>query len=118
MAYEDFKDLPRRIVTGKVLRNKSFNIAKYPKYDGYQHELASMIYNFFDRKTSFGAVKREVMPNQQLSEELPKPIIRKLEKQKVNSSFLDNIWGADLAYMKLISKSNKGFLFLLHVIDI
>ena len=54
---------------------------------------------------------------QQLAEELHKPINRKLKK-KVYSSFKDNIWAADLADMQLISKFNKGFLFLLCVIDI
>ena len=47
-----------------------------------------------------------------------KPIIRKFEKRKVYSSFKDNIWGADLADMQLISKFNEGFRFLLCVIDI
>ena len=49
---------------------------------------------------------------------LHKPIIRKFEKRKVCSGFKDNIWGADLADMQLISKFNKGFRFLLCVIDI
>ena len=47
-----------------------------------------------------------------------KPIIRKIEKRKVHSSFIDNISGADLADMQLISKPNKGFRFLISVIDI
>ena len=55
---------------------------------------------------------------QQLAEELHKPIIRKFEKQKVYSCFEDNIWGADLADIELISKFNKGFRLLLCVIDI
>ena len=37
------------------------------------------------------------MENQELAEELHKPIIRKFEKRKVYSSFTDNIWGADLS---------------------
>ena len=53
-----------------------------------------------------------------LLEELHKPVIRKFEKRKVNSSFKDNIWGADLVDMELISKLNNRFLFLLCVIDI
>ena len=73
--------------------------------------------NFFDRKSSEGAVTRankytiksEIMPNQQLAQGLHKAIIRKCEKRKVYSSFKDNIWGADLADMKLISKYSKGF---------
>ena len=54
----------------------------------------------------------------QLAEGLHKPIIRKFKKRKVYSGFRDNIWGADLADMQLISKFNKGFRFLLCVIDI
>ena len=57
------------------------------------------------------------MQNQQLIEELRKPIIRKCKTRKVYSSFKDNIWGADLAHMQLISKFNKGIRFLLSVID-
>ena len=58
------------------------------------------------------------MTNQELAEELHKPIIRKFKKQKVHSPFIDNIWGSDLAVMQLISKFNKGIHFLLCVIDI
>ena len=47
MAYGDFKDLTRRTASDKILRDKAFNIAKNPKYDGYQRGLASIIYNFF-----------------------------------------------------------------------
>ena len=53
-----------------------------------------------------------------LAEELHKPIIRNFKKRTVYSGFKDNIWGADLADMQLISKFNKGFRFLLCVIDI
>ena len=56
--------------------------------------------------------------NEQLAEELHKPIIRKFKKRNVYSSFNDNIWGADLADMQSISKSNNGSRFLLCVIDI
>ena len=44
------KDLARRTAADKVLRDKAFNIAKDPKYDRYQRGLASMVYNFFDKK--------------------------------------------------------------------
>ena len=56
--------------------------------------------------------------NEQLAKESHKPIIRKSKKRKVCSGFRDNIWGADLADMQLISKFNKGFRFLLCVIHI
>ena len=68
MAYRDFKDLTRRIASDKILRDKAFNIAKNPKYDGYQRGLASMVYKFFDKKASGGTVKNENISNKQLSE--------------------------------------------------
>ena len=75
-----------------------------------------MVYKFFDKKSSgSGIVNKE---NIQLADELHKPIIRKFKKRKVHSSFRNNIWGADLADMQLLSKFNKGFRFLLCVIDI
>ena len=48
----------------------------------------------------------------QLAEELHKPITRKFDERKVQSPFIDNIWGSDLADMQLISKNNKGYRFL------
>ena len=56
MAYEDFKDLARRTTSDKVLRDKAFNIAKNPKYDGYQRGFASMVYKFFDRKSASSGI--------------------------------------------------------------
>ena len=53
-----------------------------------------------------------------MAEELHKPIIRKVEKREVHAAFKDNIWGADLADMQLLSKCNKVIRFLLCVIDI
>ena len=96
MAYGDFKDLAKRTAADKVLRDREFNIAKDPRYDGYQRVLASMVYKFFDKKTAGGAVK-SIPQNEQLAEELHKPIIKKFLKRNVYSTFKDNIWGADLA---------------------
>ena len=110
MGYRDFKDLARRTVDDKVLRDKAFNVAENPKYDGYKRGLSSMVYKFFDKKTAGSGIKS--MPqNEQLAEELHKPIIKKFKKRTLYSTFKDNIWGADLADMELISKFNKGFLF-------
>ena len=76
MAYGDFKDLKIRTVSDKILRDKAFNIAKYPKYDGYQRGLASMVYKFFDKKSKGSGVNIEVKHNEQLAEELHKSFIR------------------------------------------
>ena len=77
-----------------------------------------MIYIFFDKKTSSRTVKNEIISNKELAEELHNSIIRKFKKRKLHSPFIDNIWGADLIDMQLISKFNKGFRFLLCVTDI
>ena len=80
----DFKDLTRRISPAKILRNKAFNIAKNPKHDGYQRELASILYKFFDKKTSGGGIKNENMSNKELAKVLLKPVTKKFDKMEVN----------------------------------
>ena len=78
MAYGDFKDLKRRSDSDKVLRYKAFNIAKSPKYDGYQRRLAFMAYKYFDKiSTGSGIANNEIKKNSQLAKELHIPIIRK-----------------------------------------
>ena len=81
MAYGDFKDLARNTASDKVSRDKAFNIAKNPKYDGYQRGLASMVYKFFDKESKGSGVNIEVRHNEQLAEELSKPIIRNVKKE-------------------------------------
>ena len=89
MAYGDFKDWSRRTSADKVLRDKAFNIAKDPKYDGYQRELVSIVYKFFDKKTSFRDIRNENIFNRELVKELNKPITWNFNKRKVHSSFID-----------------------------
>ena len=87
MAYGDFKDLKRRTFSDKVLRDKAFNIAKNPKYDGYQRGMASMVCKCFDKKSTVsGVVNNEIKQNSQLAKELHKPIIRNFKKK--NSLFV------------------------------
>ena len=76
-----------------------------------------MVYKFFDKKSS-GSGLANNNETIQLANELHKPIIKKFNKRNVYSSFKDNIWGIDLADMQLLSNFNKGFRFLLCVIDI
>ena len=52
MTYWDFKDLPKRTASDKVLCDKNFHIPKNPKYDGYQRVLASMVHKFLDKKSA------------------------------------------------------------------
>ena len=92
-----------------LIKFKVFNIAKNTKYGGYQRELASVVCKFFDKKSKGGGVNITLEFNEQLAEELHKPIIRNPQKRTVYSRFKDNIWGADLADMQLISKFNNRF---------
>ena len=71
MVYVKYKDLTKRTQSDKVLRDTAFKIESNPKHDGYQRGLPSVIYRFFDKKSTGSGV------NQQLANELHKPIIRK-----------------------------------------
>ena len=93
MAYGDFKDLKRRTFSDKVLRDKAFNIAKHPEYDGYQRGLASMAYKFFDKKSKgSGVVNNEIKQNLQLAKVLHKPVSRNFKKEQFNRD-LKTIFG-------------------------
>ena len=87
MAHGDFKDLKRRTAFDKVLRDKAFDIAKNPKYDGYQRGLASTVYKFFDKQSKGSGANIEVKPSKQLAEELHKLIIITFKKEQ----FIQNL---------------------------
>ena len=118
-AYADNKDLINRTKADKVLRDKAYNIASNPEYDGYQKGLASMVYKCFDKKSmgsctakpsalARSSLKRITRDSSLiLADELHKPVIKKFNKRKVYSQFKDNIWGVDLADMQSLSKKRK-----------
>ena len=114
-AYPDHKDLINRTEADKVLRDKVYDIASNPECDGYQRGLASMVYKLFDKKATAEPSAKHVMgsgikkdSSLILTDELHKPVIKKINKRKVCSQFKDNIWGVDLADMQSLSKKNKG----------
>ena len=113
-AYADHKDLINRTKSNKVLRDKVYNIASNPEYDGYQRGLASIVYKFFDKKSIGSGINSSSI----LADELHKPVIKKFEKRKVFSQFKDNIWGVDLADMQSLSRKNKGIKYLLCALDL
>ena len=119
-AYADHKDLINRTKSDKVLRDKAYNIAGDPEYDGYQRGLASMVYKFFNKKSMGSGIKKDTTNSSSLilADELHKPVIKKFSKRKVYSQFKDNIWGVDLADMQSLSKKNKGIKYLLCAIDL
>ena len=86
-AYVDNKDLINRTKADKVLKDKTYNIASNPKYDGYQRGLASMVYKFFDKKSTAKPSAKHVMgsgitrnSSLILADELHKPVIKKFKK--------------------------------------
>ena len=113
-AYADYKDLINRTEADKVLRDKAYDIASNPEYDGYQRGLASMVYKFFDKKSTGSGIASSSI----LADELHKPIIKKFNERKVYSQFKDNIWGVDLADMQSLSRKNKGIKYLFCAIDL
>ena len=74
MAYESFKDLPRRTTSDESLSDQALNLAKNLKYDGYQRALASMVYEFFDKRTSGSSkivpTENQITANEKLAAEL------------------------------------------------
>ena len=121
----DHKHLINRTEADKVLRDKEYDIASNPEYDGYQRGLASMVYKFFDKKSTAEPSSLERMgsgiardSSSILVNELHKPIIKKFDKRKVYSQFKDNIWEVDLADMQSLSRKNKGIKYLLCAIDL
>ena len=129
-AYADHKDLINRTEADKFLRDNAYDIASNSEYDGYQRGLASMVYKFFDKKSTaepnslertgsgFKKLKNTARNSLILAAERDKPIIRKFNKRKIYSQFKDNIWGVDLADMQSLSRKNKGIKYLLCAIDL
>ena len=117
-AYANHKDLINRTKSDKVLRDKAYNIASNPEYDGYQRGVASMVYKFFDKKSMGSGINTAKLSSSILADELHKPVIKKFEKRKVYSQFKDNIWGVDLAEMQSLSRKNKGIKYLLCAMDL
>ena len=75
--YCDSKDLAKRTISDKILKDRAYEIAINPKYDSYQRVLASMVYKFFDKETGLGTNVSEV-----LAQELHKPVIKIFKEGK------------------------------------
>ena len=93
-AYADNKDLINRTKADKVLKDKAYNTASNPEYDGYQRGLASMVYKFFDKKsTGSGTAKpsslKHIMKDSSL---ILKNLIKESRKNSVRSSYCIMLW--------------------------
>ena len=95
----DSKDLTKRTISDKMLKERAYENAINSKYDRYQRGLASMVYMFFDEKITSGV-------NEELAQEVQKPVIKKFRKRGVYVRFKNIIWAAGLADMGSLSSTN------------
>ena len=90
MAYVDFKDLPRKNASDKVLCDTTFEITSNPKYDRYQRGLALMVQKLFNKKSrdiTTHTEARVISEDQKLPKALHKSTTRKFQERKVYSSY-------------------------------
>ena len=104
-AYSDNKNSAKRTISDKILKGRAYEIARIRNYDAYLRALASMVYKFFDRKTGPG-----ISVNEQLAEELHRPLTKKFKQRKLYVRFKGNILGAGLAEME--SFPSKYLLYI------
>ena len=112
-AHSDSKDLAKRTIRDKILKDRAYEIARNLNYDVHQRPLASTVYKIFDKKTGSG-----ISLNEQLTEELHKPVTKKFKGRKVYARFKEKIWAAEFAEMESLYSKNKNVKYLLCVIDI
>ena len=107
------KELSKRTVSDKILKDRAYKIAINLKYNGYQRWLESMVFKFFDKKTAL-----EASVNEELDQELHKSMIKKFKRSKVYATFKNNIRPADLAELRSLSSNNWGAKDLLSLTDV
>ena len=90
MAHGDFKDLAKRTASDKVLIDKVINIAKNPKYDGYQRDLASMVYNFLIKNLQVVVLNLRQINNLEMN--FINQLLKDLEEEKY-IHYLKTIFG-------------------------
>ena len=112
-AHSDSKDLAKRTIRDKILKDRAYEIARNLNYDVHQRPLASTVYKIFDKKTGSGESL-----NEQVTEELHKPVTKKFKGRKVYARFKEKIWAAEFAEMESLYSKNKNVKYLLCVIDI
>ena len=82
MAYGYFKDLTRRTASDKILRDKTFDIVKKTKNDGYQCELASMVYQLLIKKVLVVVLKMRIFQTKSQLKNYQNELLENLRKEK------------------------------------
>ena len=102
MDYGDFEDSSIRTTSDKLLCDKAFNIAKNPKYDGYQRGRPSAVTNFLIKYIQTVLLKVRWWKTKSQLKNYINQLLEKQLSKKICSPFKVNIWGADLAVDKKI----------------
>ena len=119
-ANTDSRDVVKRTVSDKIVKERASEIALNPKCDAYQRGPVSMVYMFFEKKIKSGrraTSKTRANVNEVLAQILHKPLIKEFKRRKVYWRFGGNIWTTDLAEMKSVSSKNPSVKYLC-VIDV
>ena len=119
--YSDSKDLDKKTISDKILKDRAYDIARNHKYDGYERAFARMVYKFSERKTGSGLIvtsKIGVNINEKLAKDWCKLVIRLFKRRKVYTRFKDNIWAANLSEIGSLSSMNKNVKNLLCTTDV
>ena len=93
IIYGDFKDLPRTAASDEILLDKTFNIAKNPKYDGCQRGIASMVYKCFDKKLLLGQLKMKICQTKSYLKNYTNQLLENFKKEKY-TRLLQTIFGS------------------------
>ena len=126
--YNENQDTASRNISDVALAHAANEIANNPKFDSRQRRDASFVSMVMKNKARFGlglknfkrgsSEETVVGPFEKLAEELHKPIKRKFQRRHVDVWNMDDSWGADLVDMREWEKQNKGYKYMLNVIDV
>jgi transposase InsO family protein len=118
--YNENTDTKVRNISDMALAHRADEIAKNPIFDAVQRKDANFVSGIMKTKAKFG-LGLEAVPaawNEELANELHAPVKRKFQRRRVISYGVDDVWSCDLVEMQEWSKQNKGYRYMLNVVDV
>ena len=112
--YNENSDTKVRNISDIALAYRADEIANNPMYDDVQRKDANFISGIMKTKAKFGLG----VWNEELADELHAPVRRKFKRRRVISYGVDDVWSCDLVEMQEWKKQNKGYRYMLNVIDV
>ena len=121
--YDENQDTKTRNISDVALAHRANEIATDPKYDMKQRRDAKFVSVILKNKARFGlGIQKNLHSTkesfQQLAEELHKPIRKKFKRRHVITKGIDDVWSCDLVEMQEWSRDNKGYRYILNVVDV